>query len=78
MIGRGIKLRKQVRGIVKKKRKEIWDGVVPRANNDLEGETKKLWRGINGMAKIVGRGGVHGRLVNSGNDKRKITAGCYL
>ncbi|CAB1113340.1 unnamed protein product [Ectocarpus sp. CCAP 1310/34] len=41
--------RKQVNGLVKKKKKRFWDEVVQKANGGLEGNVKQMWEGIGGM-----------------------------
>ncbi|CAB1119768.1 unnamed protein product [Ectocarpus sp. CCAP 1310/34] len=41
--------RKQVKGLVRKKKKCIWDEVVQKANGGLEGNVKQMWEGISGM-----------------------------
>ncbi|CAB1108538.1 unnamed protein product [Ectocarpus sp. CCAP 1310/34] len=78
--------RKQVKGLVKKKKKCIWDEVVQKANGGLEGNVKQMWEGISGMVKKTAQGGdtgvatlrgVNGGLVSSGKGKREVLAGHY-
>ena len=78
--------RKQVKGLVKKKKKSIWDEVVQKANGGLEGNVKQMREGISGMVKKIAQGGdtgvatlrgVNGGLVSSGKGKREVLAGHY-
>ncbi|CAB1119083.1 unnamed protein product [Ectocarpus sp. CCAP 1310/34] len=78
--------KEEVKGLVKKKSKCIWDEVVQKANGTLEGNVKQMWEGISGLVKKTAQGGdtgvatlrgVNGGLVSSGKGKREVLAGHY-
>ncbi|CAB1110306.1 unnamed protein product [Ectocarpus sp. CCAP 1310/34] len=52
--------RKQVKGLVKKKKKCIWDEVVQKANGGLEGNIKQMWEGTSGMVTRTAQGVIQG------------------
>ena len=75
-----------MKGLVKKKKKGIWDEVVQKANGGLEGNVKQVWQGNSGMAKNTAQGGdtgvvtfrrANGGLASNGKRKREILAGHY-